>query len=358
MKKNIVLLLIPFSLLITSCNETHPSLKTYKITILDSTNGKVVTDKEEAIENELVSLTPQGNYGYEVDTIKVNGEEIDGYEFKMPASDVEIEATFIVGEYDISIKESPYGIIISSLESAKYGERVTLDYEQIGNYVLDHFLVNGEEIDGYNFLMPGEDAIIEGVYKEAIKDYAASFTVYGGGVGSSSYWSFEYDDNGININVKVIDRYICDVNYIQDPGYRDNIEFIISNRSDDEYWSINNSTKVLISCDGGTYVQKAQTSTSWGYNMIPSSSDFTYNTDLRNSKEDGYDGYEVNAFLSYDFMNITKEDALGNFSISMAQRNSMFYNATNWDFYRNDNSLWENVNTHHIIGEDGKLIGR
>ena len=158
MKKNIVLLLIPFSLLITSCNETHPSLKTYKITILDSTNGKVVTDKEEAIENELVSLTPQGNYGYEVDTIKVNGEEIDGYEFKMPASDVEIEATFIVGEYDISIKESPYGIITSSLESAKYGERVTLDYEQIGNYVLDHFLVNGEEIDGYNFLMPGEDA--------------------------------------------------------------------------------------------------------------------------------------------------------------------------------------------------------
>lgn len=346
------------SLLLVSCSESHPDIERFEITVLDSTNGVVKANKETAIENELVSLSIESNYGYVLDSIAVNDKLIQGTSFKMPAADVTIKVTFELGVYDLTIAESPYGVISASKESATYGDSISLECQTFGNYVLDHYEINGETIDGNRFRMPGEDSIVEGVFKKAIDEYEASFVVYGGGVGASSFWKFAYDDNGINIGVQVRDRYICNRDYISDPGYRDNIEFILSNKSDEQGWRIDNSTKVLISCDGDYFIQKASTGTSWGFTMSPSKEDFTFSAELKSKEEGGYDGYDVHAFISYEFMNTDKEKGLGNLTISMAQRNSMFYNATNWDFYREDNCLWESAKTHHIIDENGNLIAR
>ncbi len=70
---------------------------TYTVTIDEMVGGTVTTDVTEAHEGDLVTLTVTPNEGYALvkDSLKVNGESIEGTSFVMPAGDVTITAAFV-----------------------------------------------------------------------------------------------------------------------------------------------------------------------------------------------------------------------------------------------------------------------
>ena len=69
--------------------------KIYLVTITNSTGGTITSNKAEAIEGEMVTLTVEEDDGFELDKLFVNGVEIDGKTFEMPDENVEITATYV-----------------------------------------------------------------------------------------------------------------------------------------------------------------------------------------------------------------------------------------------------------------------
>lgn len=75
-----------------------------EVNVVDTENGDVTVDPEEAKKGEAVTVTPEPDEGYEVDEVKVtdeDGKEVpvtdngDGtYSFKMPDGPVDVEVTF------------------------------------------------------------------------------------------------------------------------------------------------------------------------------------------------------------------------------------------------------------------------
>lgn len=88
----------------TVCGYTKPA-STYAITVESTENGDVTSSRKTASKGTTVTLTVEPDKGYTLETLTVtdkNGSEIeltnkgDGkYTFKMPASKVTVEATFI-----------------------------------------------------------------------------------------------------------------------------------------------------------------------------------------------------------------------------------------------------------------------
>lgn len=72
----------------------------YKITVNESENGTVTSDRKTAKKDEIVTLTAKPNEGYDLDKLTVkdkDGQEVnvgEGNTFIMPASDVTVTATF------------------------------------------------------------------------------------------------------------------------------------------------------------------------------------------------------------------------------------------------------------------------
>ena len=72
--------------------------KVFNITVDQTTNGSVSSNKESAKENEEVILTVKANEGYELDKLFVNGKPVEvtngTYKLTMPKEDVKVSATF------------------------------------------------------------------------------------------------------------------------------------------------------------------------------------------------------------------------------------------------------------------------
>ncbi|MBQ7229772.1 MAG: S-layer homology domain-containing protein [Oscillospiraceae bacterium] len=77
---------------------------TYTITIDETEGGTVTADKAEAAEGETVTLTVTPDEGYSLVAIYVNGTELEGTTFEMPAEDVTITATFAADSLEDAIK--------------------------------------------------------------------------------------------------------------------------------------------------------------------------------------------------------------------------------------------------------------
>ena len=68
---------------------------TYTITVTQPEHGGVTADKETAAEGETVTLTATPAQGYKLGKFIVDGAEIDGNTFTMPAKNVTVTATFV-----------------------------------------------------------------------------------------------------------------------------------------------------------------------------------------------------------------------------------------------------------------------
>lgn len=66
----------------------------YNVKIDTVENGTVFVDKTSAVKGETVKITAIPDNGYVLDTIKINGEAIEGETFTMPEKDVTITAVF------------------------------------------------------------------------------------------------------------------------------------------------------------------------------------------------------------------------------------------------------------------------
>ena len=142
--------------------------QTYTVTVTGGT-----ADKETAKLGETVTLTvgtaPDGS---EFLHWTVDGAEIEGNTFKMPAKNVTAEAVFGKINYTVTVTGGT-----ADKTTAQLGDKITLT---VGNIpegkVFSHWTVNGEKIDGNTFTMTAANAVVEAVYTDAEYD----ITVTGG----------------------------------------------------------------------------------------------------------------------------------------------------------------------------------
>ena len=139
-------------------------VKKYNVILSENENGTVVLDKEIASKSEIVTLTVIPNLEYELDYIKVNDEKIEGTTFEMPNKDVTVTVIFKKIVYSITVLNSENGTVFVELENASKGDIVTLIANPDLKYELVTLKVNGNEIDGLSFEMPGENAVIEATF--------------------------------------------------------------------------------------------------------------------------------------------------------------------------------------------------
>lgn len=165
--------------------------KLYDITVGESTNGTVAADKTQSIAGKQVSLTVTPDYGYELDTLFVNSENVaanvaeGAYTFTMPESNVTISATFKLkeGYHTITLNVTPEGtaFVSDGKHVAKKGDAVsigaTANYRLVSKTVTDQ---NGDSVNyggsvyWLNFNMPDSDVTVtlttERVYNVSVAD--------------------------------------------------------------------------------------------------------------------------------------------------------------------------------------------
>lgn len=376
MNKKLIMLMLP--LVIAGCtvggsnNSSVPSVdtsinvKTYNISIVENPNCKISTSKEKASRNEVIEVyVTDIRSGYEVTKITVNGRKIDNAKFIMPNEDVVIEVLLknvnnTDGINSVTVAESEYALIWVDKESYNLGDTVNIDYKCKGKYVLDFFSVNGNPIEGTSFKMIDDDVLIEGTFKLAIEDTDWQVRSSSGGWTATSYWYFNYGEEGLEIKVKVDDRILCGEAYKEQAYNRDNVEMIFRTKSDYRGWEMNETYKILISIDNTCSFQTPRSGTAWGdpiRDLHPD--DFNYNVERKSlENKDGYNGYEVNIFFSYALIDLEREDAVDNISICPAMRNTNSHNVTDWRCINLDGVVWEDASTHPILLENGSYQER
>lgn len=145
----------------------------YDINVVSSQGGRVILNSTSSPAGVFVDLAFESNDGYRLDTFLVTGESwtsiVNASQegFIMPSEDVNITAYFVPitnsdANYELTINENENGIvsIIDKKEGYKKGEKVYLSVTPNDGYVLQNLFVNGVNLIGNEFIMPGEDATI------------------------------------------------------------------------------------------------------------------------------------------------------------------------------------------------------
>ena len=362
MKKIITYTLaIILSIFLISC-EVTPEVNQYKITYERNDMCDISLSKELASVNEEIVVTVSNiNDGYVLDKITANGMRIDNNKFMMPKEDVVVKVVLKETEkssYSVNIIPSEYAVISTRQSQYKVGASVQLEYKCKGHYILDKFYINGNAIEGTTFTMPNEDVEVKATFVNGLPNTDWQLTIESGTNVGRSYWYFKYEETGLAINVKVDDRLVCGYEFSQDIGWQDNVEIIISPRTEQKGWSVDKSVKILASCTNQFFVQKATES-----NVFTTVFDFENHINVNVIEKtlennDGYNGYEVNMFVSYEYLNMTKDGAIGNISACLSMRNTNTFGATVWNCFAGKSGNWENANTHPIILADGRLSER
>ena len=87
--------------------------------------------------------------------------------------------------------------------------------------------------------------------------------------------------------------------------------------------------------------------------------EFNYDCTLKSlDNNDGYNGYEVNIFFSYDILWLTRDECVNNISVCPAIRNRTSHNVTDWRCLSLESVTWEDCSTHPILLEDGSYQER
>ncbi|MCI6542420.1 MAG: leucine-rich repeat protein [Firmicutes bacterium] len=136
----------------------------YTITKNSTTNGSFTVSKTTANYNDEITITVTPATGYELDQILVDGKEITGTTFTMPANNVAVSVTFKAINYTIT-KNSTTNGSFNVKETATYGETVTITVTPATGYELDQILVDGKAISGNSFTMPANNVAVSVTFK-------------------------------------------------------------------------------------------------------------------------------------------------------------------------------------------------
>ena len=151
--------------------EPAPGAEEYDITYASAENG-TVSGPAKAAEGAEVTVTATPNEGYELDTLKANDEDVTGGKFTMPAEAVTVTATFKAveepapgdEEYDITYASAENGTVSGPAKAAE-GAEVTVTVTPDDGYELDALKVNGTDVTGNKFTMPGEAVTVTATFK-------------------------------------------------------------------------------------------------------------------------------------------------------------------------------------------------
>ena len=135
----------------------------FAINVAKTVNGKVSVKGgvTSSVKDTVIEVVITPDKGYEVDTVKVNGEAITGTSFTMPANDVTIEVTFKKISYTVTVKAGENGKASVDKATAQMGDTVTVTATPDANYELAQIVVNGKTITGNTFVMPAENVTVE-----------------------------------------------------------------------------------------------------------------------------------------------------------------------------------------------------
>ena len=172
-KNRILILILALSMcfgLLTGCFKQEvkePAI--YKVSIdANIKNGSISCDVESAKAGETITVEAKADEHYQLVSITVNGEAIEGFSFVMPEADVVVSATFALSA-DLT-KEVPAGAIKINAQSAggaKATGHITMVFGENGltfeAFVEDSTVV---EKDGVAILFSQELPIIAGLLKD------------------------------------------------------------------------------------------------------------------------------------------------------------------------------------------------
>lgn len=128
------------------------------ITITQPSHG-TITAPASAQVGSTVTLSCTADSGYEFQYFTVNGSQIQGNSFVMPASNVTVSASIVGASYTISVTQPSNGTITAPA-SATAGSTVTLSCTPASGYELNFFMVDGSKINGSSFTMPSSNVTI------------------------------------------------------------------------------------------------------------------------------------------------------------------------------------------------------
>ncbi len=176
MKKKSFLILLPaLMMVLASCNETSSSTssstpettdtgsasdsgsdssseetKTGTVTIEEVAHGKVTADKMTAKVGETVTFTVTTDENYEVDTFKVNGNDVALTDGKATATMVEsgltVKLTVKQTLYSVTLNETKNGTVTADKTSAVVGDNVTFTVKADEEFEVDTFKVNDKNV--------------------------------------------------------------------------------------------------------------------------------------------------------------------------------------------------------------------
>ena len=137
----------------------------YAITYEKAENGKI-SGVEKAAADTTVTVTATPDAGYKFSKLTVNGRDITGTSFTMPAEKATVSATFEkVEEYAITYEKAENGKI-SGVDKAAADADVSVTVEPAEGYKLDKLTVNGEAVSGTTFKMPAGKVTVSATFVE------------------------------------------------------------------------------------------------------------------------------------------------------------------------------------------------
>ena len=144
--------------------ESEPGI--YTITVDGSITGGSVTAPAEAANGASVSLIVTPDTGYQIDWVRVNGNEIKApYSFTMPSGNATVTAQFML-PYTVTVTESDNGTVTAP-EKAFRGEEVSLTVTPDTGYVTEWVRIDGEAVEEpYTFTMPDKNVTVTAQFKE------------------------------------------------------------------------------------------------------------------------------------------------------------------------------------------------
>ena len=309
MKRKILMTLLTFALFtsLVACalpNEGNSTEKEYSITYIENNKCDISLSKSKASYGDLIEIFIDDiASGYEVAKVTANDFMVEDLKFKMPAEEVVVKVYLnkinntdvdINTYFFISVEANKYGVLELDNYLYKAGDTVEVSAKAKGSYVLDKIFVNGVAIEGKSFVMPAKDVVLSAQYKDALPETPWMMTVtpsptYFEG---RAHWYFTYGETGLEVVVKVEDRFVSLDTFTSDPGYQDNIEVILSPVSNTNGMDAGKTLHILVSCTNKVYLNSATSTTAWA-GAPQMLSYFTSSVKLTSQEVDGYNGYEV-----------------------------------------------------------------
>ena len=187
----------------------------YTITIGETPNGTVTTDKETANIGEEVTLTVTPNAGYELADLTVKAGEtiitVTDNKFTMPAGNVVVTATFQAIDYTITISGTTNGTVTADKEKANIGEEVALTVTPNAGYELADLTVKSGEttitVTDNKFTMPAGDVTVTATFQ------AIDYTIT---IGGTTNGAVTADKETANIGEEVALTVTPDAGYTLD----------------------------------------------------------------------------------------------------------------------------------------------